>query len=99
MQFGPFERQKIFYGKQSFQIWTFFLIQDEFYGRSFKKRSLITGGGGGGSGGNTSFSSASASASTSGGGDMMQLYKVLQDRDGDYSYAYDTSLSPAFIIK
>ncbi len=30
---------------------------------------------------------------------MMQLYKVLQDRDGDYSYAYDTSLSPAFIIK
>ncbi len=27
------------------------------------------------------------------------LYKVLHDRDGDYSYAYDCSLSPAFLIR
>ncbi|XP_059084829.1 uncharacterized protein LOC131881859 [Tigriopus californicus] len=28
-----------------------------------------------------------------------QHYKVLNDRDGDYSYAYDCSLSPAFLIR
>ena len=26
-------------------------------------------------------------------------YKVLHDREGHYSYAYDTSLSPAFLIR
>ena len=26
-------------------------------------------------------------------------YSTPNDRDGDYSYAYDSSLSPAFIIK
>ena len=36
-----------------------------------------------------------ASASAERGGH----YQTLNDRDGDYSYAYDSSLSPAFIIK
>ena len=26
-------------------------------------------------------------------------YKVLHDREGHYSYAYDTSMSPAFLIR
>ena len=30
---------------------------------------------------------------------QMLHYKVLHDREGHYSYAYDTSLSPAFLIR
>ena len=38
---------------------------------------------------------------SSNGGDVKQSmhYKVLHDREGHYSYAYDTSMSPAFLIR
>ncbi len=61
--------------------------KDAFYGgESFKRRSLITRPH---SGGRTTFQLNRNS----------YHLKVLNDKDGDYSYAYDCSLSPAFIIK
>ena len=70
------------------------------------------GGGGGGSGGSgrghysadNTFDSIEIPMGVGGSGHGRPSeddlhYKVLHDREGHYSYAYDTSLSPAFLIR
>ncbi len=80
----------------------------EFYKHTFKKRSLITQTPNNSSG---SFYPQSQEEDTFGSVDLPRvpsvpsaassssLFKVLNDRDGDYAYAYDCSMSPAFIIR
>jgi len=66
-----------------------------FYQQLFKKRSLITGSGGENSSGHDSTFDSMEIPFAIGGGN----YRSIREREGDYSYAYDTSMSPAFIIR